>query len=214
MEPQYLPLLSESDVALYNKLRESLSSRLCRNRRGHRLEHFNEMLDTIKQFAVRNDEDDWKRCLVCGVVWLSTGIAINTRQLRLLINKCKSSINGSLHRMGYSSFTSRGDTDSELIHKLPMLENNFAELRQWTVRKMGAQTPQPSVPVYEPKIAQPVAVSPSPSFGAYEPYYHEEPASFFDDQYSLPLIDWGEATDMKQREFDDMDAFESSLRTF
>ena len=128
MEPQYLPLLSESDVALYNNLRESLSSRLCRNRRGHRLEHFNEMLDTIKQFAVRNDEDDWKRCLVCGVVWLSTGIAINTRQLRLLINKCKSSINGSLHRMGYSSFTSRGDTDSELIHKLPMLENNFASM--------------------------------------------------------------------------------------
>jgi hypothetical protein len=157
------------------------------------------MLDAIKSFAIRDDDDDWKRCLVCGVIWLPASIAINTRQLRLLIDKCKSSINGSLHRMGYSSVTSRGDTSKQLIEYVPKLRGNFSELRQWTVRQISAQTPQPPAPIIvERPRRTPIPPEPTcdledwpPAFPAIEKPQEQE-NSFFDDELTLPLLDWVE----------------------
>lgn len=228
MTPKFFRLLSEADILAYNQLRSDLSSPNCRNRRNKRLETFSEMLNSIKSFAIRKDEDDWKRCLVCGVLWLNNGIAINTRQLRLLINKCKSSINGSLHRMGYSTVMCRGDTSNQLVEMIPLLKNNFAELRQWTVRQANVCTPQPAIPRFKSK---PLPVSASP-----QPYYHAPPMthavsqdfmpsqvytdslgpttsqsmSFFDDELSLPLLDWAHDTDAGQdlgKVPDDTEAF-------
>jgi hypothetical protein len=51
------------------------------------------ILTTVRNFVMWNETDDWKRALVCGICWLNADIAINTRQLRLLLSKCKSSIN-------------------------------------------------------------------------------------------------------------------------
>ena len=135
MTPQFIKLLSDADVAAYNKLRSDLSSPNCRNRRNKRLETFGEMLNSIQSFAIRKDDDDWKRCLVCGVLWLTNGIAINTRQLRLLINKCKSSINGSLQKLGYTTSLGRTESAAAMVSVWPLLRENNAELRKWTVRK-------------------------------------------------------------------------------
>jgi hypothetical protein len=154
------------------------------------------MLDAIKAFAIR-DDDDWKRCLVCGVMWLPGSIAINTRQLRLLIDKCKSSINGSLHRMGYSSATSRGDTSRQLIEYVPKLRGNFNELRQWTVRQINAHTPQPPVPIaIGPQRRIPISPEPMHDLEDWEPAFpvaenlRQPENSFFDDELTLPLVDW------------------------
>jgi hypothetical protein len=184
--PKFLHFLSEADRAAYDELRAHLSSAACRNRRHQRLESFNEMLDAVRAFAVRGSDDDWKRCLVCGVIWLPGSIAINTRQLRLLIDKCKSSINGSLHRMGYSSITSRGDTNAQLRDLLPALRGNFGELRQWTVRQTGAGTPQPAAPAmfeFDDFPKSPVCEIES---------WPRQENSFFDDELALPLRDWAE----------------------
>jgi hypothetical protein len=180
--PQFLQLLGATDQFAYDELRTHLSSPACRNRRHQRLESFNEMLDAIKSFAIQGSDDDWKRCLVCGVIWLPGSIAINTRQLRLLIDKCKSSINGSLHRMGYSSVTSRGDTNRQLREWLPSLRGNFGELRQWTVRQLSACAPQPA-PMGD------FAMSPEPTCEMEVMWPRTETASF-DDELTLPLRDW------------------------
>jgi hypothetical protein len=164
------------------------------------------MLEAIKAFAVRDDEDDWKRCIVCGVIWLPGSIAINTRQLRLLIDKCKSSINGSLQRMGYSSVTSRGDTSKQLIEFVPKLPGNFSELRQWTVRQISAQTPQPAAPVViEPARKKPVSPEPA-CIDECEPGFSEglkrceNDTYFFDDEFALPLVDWIETKGEERHE--------------
>lgn len=143
--PKFFEMLSDGDKALYQNLRSSLSSHACRNRRGKRLENFSEMLSTIKTFCLRHDDDDWKRCLVCGVCWLPNGIAINTRHLSLLIDKCKSSINGSLQKMGYSTLQSRSESSGALSDTIPLLKNNFNELREWTIRQFIANTPTPQL---------------------------------------------------------------------
>lgn len=160
-KPKYFNLLDEEDQEQYTRLRSTLSSHICRNRRGKRLETFAEMLNAIKTFCIHGDDDDWKRCLVCGVCWLSNGIAINTRQLGLLIDKCKSSINGSLQKMGYSTLQSRSESAGPLIEAIPELKNNFAELREWTVRLFLARTPQPNLPNYNVATNFPFA-SPAP----------------------------------------------------
>ena len=232
MTPQFIKLLSDADVAAYNKLRSDLSSPNCRNRRNKRLETFSEMLNSIQSFAIRKDDDDWKRCLVCGVLWLTNGIAINTRQLRLLINKCKSSINGSLHRMGYSTVMCRGDTSNQLVEMIPLLKNNFPELRQWTVRQANVCTPQPAIPHFKSKPSVPVSVSPQPFYSV--PMSHSIPQdimmmsdpdsigpttsqsmSFFDDELTLPLIGWTQGEDANTPDLakmsDDPDPFAFSL---
>jgi hypothetical protein len=170
--PKYFELLSDRDQFGYSELRSTLSSQLCRNRRGKRLENFSEMMASIRAFCVRPDEDDWKRCLVCGVYWLSSGIAINNRQLSLLLDKCKSSINGSLQKMGYSTLQARTESTNALSDAIPVLKNNFNELREWTVRLFMAASPQPGLPVYAVETRYPFQ-SPVPSGYPAFPIQHQ-----------------------------------------
>ena len=200
--PRHFEQLNESDKIDYKKLKESLNSG--RNKRGKRLEAFAEMLSAVKRYAIKGDQDDWKRCMVCGVCWIDNGIAINTRQLRLLIEKCKSSINGSLHRMGYNPTTSAGDVNNALVDKIPILKGNFSELRQWTVRQQGAATPQPKL-TSQIKQAQAVPfMSPAAKPLSDQDMFESIPASqsydftqqndtfIFDDPLCLPMNDWTE----------------------
>lgn len=138
MFPKYYDMLSKEDQDQYTGLRESLSSRWTKNRRGRRLECFTEVMWLIHAFCVRNTPDDWKRCLVCGLCWLSNGIAINNRHLSLLTGKCKSSINGSLQKIGY--VVTRGN--AEFYEKIPFIKTNMMEMKEWTVRELCLNYPQ------------------------------------------------------------------------
>ena len=136
VQPRYFELLSDEDKESYMKLKTQLSSPNCKNRRNKSHEVFKEIVASIKRFSIKGDDSDWKRSLVCGVLWLDHSIAINTHQLRLLITKCKSSINGSFQALGYGTVPTGTEASNELLSKFPFLRNNFAELRQWTVRQM------------------------------------------------------------------------------
>jgi hypothetical protein len=207
--PRYYDLLSPTDQEQYDELRSTLSSQMCRNRRGKRLEGFSEMLASIRTFCIRHSEDDWKRCLVCGVCWLLNGIAINNRQLSILIDKWKSSINGSLQKMDDSTLQSRTESDSALCEAIPLLKNNFNELREWTVQLFVAATPQPALPMYsvntlhpfqspmpsqypafaiQPRVFLPAAVPMGLPLRAVQQMPAQpqpQPQSFFDDEFAL-----------------------------
>lgn len=134
-KPQYWYLLTEHDKARYRALQlaftpgELLASRICSN------QTFEYILSVIRKYAERGDSDDWKRCLVCGICWLDDGLAINTRQLTLLLSKCKSSINGSLQKIGYRANTTQIDFCRNLVPKIPFLRQQTNELRQWSIRR-------------------------------------------------------------------------------
>jgi hypothetical protein len=99
--PAYWELMGESDHAAYLTLRQTVSSSAWKHCRHHSNEVNRDILNTIHTFVIRSDADDWKRALVCGICWLRELIAINTRQLRLLVLKCKSSINAMFQNIGY-----------------------------------------------------------------------------------------------------------------
>lgn len=147
--PKYFDQLSSEDQKSYLELHSYLSSKECRNNRGQRLNKFSEILNSIHCFCIKNDENDVKRCMVCGVFWLPPkGLAINIRQLHILLDKCKSSINGSLQRMGYNPLPPKNELVQQLIEYIPSLKNNFPELREWTIRTQSVMTPQPEpVPI-------------------------------------------------------------------
>jgi hypothetical protein len=159
--PKYFSLLSESDQTRYLALKAIVTSQECRNRRGRRLENFNDIITSIREFCLRCDADDWKRCAACGICWLPIGVAINNRQLSILLDKCKSSINGSLHKIGYSSVQNRSESSAPLTDALPVLKDNFTEQREWTVRLFGTFPAAPP-PVQIPQIMPMNAAFPYP----------------------------------------------------
>lgn len=132
--PMYWNLISEPDKVAYLSMRQALSSSACKHRRHHSNEINQEIVSTIHAFVMRGDGDDWKRALVCGIVWLNTAIAINTRQLRLLLSKCKSSINAMFHNIGYVTVPTTTDYAGALATFFPIIKDNFAEIRKWTIR--------------------------------------------------------------------------------
>jgi hypothetical protein len=97
---------------------------------------------------VRGDPSDAARGLVCGILWLDSGIAINTHQLRLISSKCKSSINASFQTLGYGTIPSGADVSRELLQAFPFMQTQFALLRQWTIRQKVDQS-QPAMKLSE-----------------------------------------------------------------
>lgn len=194
--PAYWELLNTIDQDTYSDLQKRLSSSDCRNCRNKRLDNFNEMLDEIKSYTNKEDGEDWKRCLVCGVCFLSDGIAINTHQLSILIGKCKSSINGSLHRLKYIPFPCSNAASQELVSLIPKLKVNYSELRQWTLRKKGVMTPQPVVHENKP-LPTPILFTPQPEpKTSSSTQIKDEPKNdnfFFDDPIMLPISGWSPA---------------------
>ncbi|OHT13105.1 potassium/sodium hyperpolarization-activated cyclic nucleotide-gated channel 1 [Tritrichomonas foetus] len=174
--PLFWQLLNDNDKEAYNRMRVALSSPACKHRRHHSNELNREIVNTIKSFVIRNDGEDWKRALVSGIAWLPNAIAINTRQLRLLLSKCKSSINALFQNMGYVTIPTTNDYSSSLINLFPLLRDNFTELRKWTIRlaqnppaglpqqiPLQTQNQTQQAPPQQPQIQQQTQQEPKPS---------------------------------------------------
>jgi hypothetical protein len=142
--PDLSRLLSDADRAAYISLKHAVHSLARVPVRNNRVEAFNEALDIVRDFAVRGDASDWKRCMVCGIFWLQDGLAVNMRRLRVLIPRCKSTINHSLRLMGFTEALPRVESARDLKAVLPSSIDFTDELRNWTVRARGA------IPALEP----------------------------------------------------------------
>jgi hypothetical protein len=143
----YTDFLSEADSRSFRELRLLLASPANRYHRNKRLELARTCLLFIHRFCVRNADDDWKRCLASGICWLGPDeIAVNSRQLRHLLGKSKSSVNTILMLMRYAAEEMTRDGVGRLCRAIPYLERNRRELRQWTLRRLvSAARPRDAV---------------------------------------------------------------------
>lgn len=133
--PAFFNLLSSKDQEKYIELQKKAANEENRYNRFRRLSTMREIFNAIRQFCETENEDKWKRYLVCGIFWYDDYVVINTRQLRILIAKCKSSINGALLKMGYETVHKKSIDFSFLTNYIPLLEKNHSDFRQWTIRK-------------------------------------------------------------------------------
>jgi hypothetical protein len=60
---------------------------------------------------------------------------INIRQLKILLGKSKSSINGAFAKLGYENMPVTFAQDGPLLHILPYLSDRIDIAHQWTVRR-------------------------------------------------------------------------------
>jgi hypothetical protein len=142
--PAFFELLSTADQTQYRELQSGFSKPTAKNRQGEADTMFWDSIERIKEFVVRGEADQDKiRGKVCGICWFDDARATNTGQLIILMNRCKSSLNGSFHIMGWEPVSG----SSELVTLFPEYQGRWNELRQWTVRRGKAQTPRP-LPVH------------------------------------------------------------------
>lgn len=138
--PVHWELLSQYDLEGYIALRKMFGVEVRKSRKGERLESFLMKMKQIRCYIERGDQNDWKRSIVCGIVFLSNSIAINIQQLKLLFGKCKSSINGSLQQLGYSALPPGKDLSPEFLYRIPFFRKNSSELKKWTIRENYQKT--------------------------------------------------------------------------
>jgi hypothetical protein len=142
--PAFYEQLKPEDQDSYCTLRAAVGRPERRYNRFRRLATLRESFDEIRQFCLRGDDRDFMRCLVCGICWLDRDdIGVNTRQLRLLIAKSKSSINGAFAKMNYMTRPAKICEFERLCRAIPPLKGFPAELRQWTIRSPLPHSPPP-----------------------------------------------------------------------
>ena len=133
--PQYWERLSEIDREEYIKIKNEFSSTNKQTKKYKSSIVFSDFISKLRRYVMKGDFQDKNRALVCGIYWTENKIAINTRQLSLLISKCKSSINGSFQALGYGMIPVNAYSSASLIRMFPELGASFADLRQWTFRQ-------------------------------------------------------------------------------
>jgi hypothetical protein len=134
----YWNLLSPEDQSEYIRIRtnfhqgEKLSSKDCR------IVTFRRELTILMAFLERDRENLEVRCIVAGVCFADGIVCVNTRQLKGLLRRCKSSINGAFQQLGYVALRTRTKTRGCVVGLLPSLQQAPAMIKQWSVRVVTA----------------------------------------------------------------------------
>jgi hypothetical protein len=142
---QFYEQLTTEEQQEYERLRESLTEPLYKGRRHQSTEGFRQILDLLKRYV----GDNKVRALVCGIIWLDHGLGINTHQLSLVSHRSKSSINGSMQALGYGTVPSGADVAPQFEKLFPCLKGDYAQLRQWTIRRRTAEVPPIATSAHE-----------------------------------------------------------------
>lgn len=133
-KPSYFNSMSSSDQKAYLDLQKKLNEQSLKVKRNRRVDNFLDGIEAIKEFCFRSESDRSVRFLVCGVCFGNQLIAINITQLKLLLGKCKSSINGILQKLGYNICRTHDPVYKQFLDLIPPLKESTTEQRRWTVR--------------------------------------------------------------------------------
>jgi hypothetical protein len=130
--PNWWTGLCADDQREFLRLRGSFREEVPAHARDRRSASFSQELVALLQFIERSPIGFEERSLLVGVAFAGPFICVNTRQLKALVGRCKSSINGSFQQLGYVGIKSKA-CDC-LLSVLPSLVKQPTLLRQWTVR--------------------------------------------------------------------------------
>ncbi|KAH0790594.1 potassium/sodium hyperpolarization-activated cyclic nucleotide-gated channel 1 [Histomonas meleagridis] len=101
---------------------------------------FLEKISEIKTFVQNGATNQWRRALACGICWVPSGIAINSRTLCSFLKMSNSDLNRSLNKIGY---VPSAKPLNELFEVIPVLEADQSQAREWSIKAYSPVTPQP-----------------------------------------------------------------------
>lgn len=104
------------------------------NRRNLGLSTFKSHLERVYKFIHKGDRLDIYRGFVCGIEFGANFILVNTKRLRVLMNRSKSCVNGCLQKLGYTISRQQQDISGFFGAVLPGINQVFCNSRQWCIR--------------------------------------------------------------------------------
>ena len=134
---QYWNQMSPEDKEEYVKLREKFYRFQGTPSKDRRVISFQHELGLILNFIESRPNNREIRSICCGAAFGGCYICVNTRQLKNFMGRCKSSINGSFHQLGYIGLKTKSKAKQCLSNLLSTLVNDPNLFRQWTVRCTG-----------------------------------------------------------------------------
>lgn len=136
--PRSFNLLKDEDKVEYISMKNRFREEINLSRHGERLDVFISRLKKVRNYVNKDSvpSNRWKRMVVCGIMFLDNfdALAINIQQLKILLGKCKSSINGSLQQLGYIAKPSTHEINQEIAQQVPLFKDDYLELKKWTIR--------------------------------------------------------------------------------
>jgi hypothetical protein len=127
--------LSPPDQADYLRLVHQFNSSEDRNKRNLGMSTFVKHLGMIHSFVCRGDSCDALRGAACGIEFAPNAFLINTRQLKKLMVRSKSCMNGCFQKLGYGVCRPARELQSVFAQILPGCSEQAFTARQWCVRK-------------------------------------------------------------------------------
>lgn len=132
--PEYIwSSLTQNDKETYLKLKESFyysnSPILCKEKDKST---FPSELETIRAYIDSDSIGVEERSIAVGISFQPSFLSVNIQRLKILLNRCKSSINKGFQQINYISEKSRVKT--HVVKSIPLLSMHPEEIRQWTIR--------------------------------------------------------------------------------
>ena len=114
--PVFWERLPNEDRAEFLRLRNQLHSYQKPTGKDPRVVTFRKELLAVLKFIERDEAHREERSILTGIAFAGPFICVNTRLLKSFLGRCKSSINGSLQMIGYTSPSSNSDQSTKLIN--------------------------------------------------------------------------------------------------
>jgi hypothetical protein len=143
--------LSAEDRTQYEQLKTYVGSPDVKYARFQKHNVFLEIMRRVISFCHHREVDKANRYVACGICPISGGVAVNTHQLALLLNRSKSAVNALLAEVGFVTIPISGNHMDELNRMTHVLIGS--ELRRWTIRQFS--TTKTIIPITQ--VHQPVA---------------------------------------------------------
>ena len=132
----YWNMLSKIDQLENMRLKETFSSSNTVNKKYKASMVFSTFINQLKSFVMKGDSFDRIRAIVCGIYWYKDMLFVNSKNLMLIVSKCRSSINNSIVGLGYELVPSLESPFNIFLKIFPEFSLNYKGARQWTIRKL------------------------------------------------------------------------------
>jgi hypothetical protein len=171
----HLPLsywnqISQDDQTEFIKLRAHLHRGQQPMSKDVRMASLRRELLLVLSYLERSPDNMEARAILAGICFVGAAVCVNTRQLKCLLGRCKSSINGCFKQLGFVAVRTKAKARGFIAAALTSLKDRPEIIRQWTVRCTSSASqfcflssfPRDNLPLITSADLEPSDVKPPP----------------------------------------------------
>jgi hypothetical protein len=130
----YWNQVSQDDQTEFMQLRAHLRRGQQPMSKDVRIASLRRELLLVLSYLERSPDNMEARAILAGICFVGPAVCVNTGQLKSLIGRCKSSINGCFKQLGFVAVRTKAKARGFIAAALTSLKDRPEMIRQWTVR--------------------------------------------------------------------------------